>query len=157
MRTTPPSIRIAFALNNISQGTDLLLDAFIQLVRTSTKAQENVAEWAAQLYRTPPPPGPRRGLSFLRSLVEGLDTQKRADLKEMLALAGCPTDDRFIDGVERGHVLLLGKFLAARSFQTYRASGAGPFCLFARKDTSKRFLFQMPRSTTSSWLTAHSG
>ena len=62
------------------------------------------------------------GLSFLRSLVEGSDTQKRADLKEMLALAGCPTDDRFIDGVERGHVLLLGKFLAARSFQTYRVA-----------------------------------
>ena len=44
----PACIRIAFALNNIARGTDILLDPFIQLVSSSSKAQANVAEWATQ-------------------------------------------------------------------------------------------------------------
>ena len=122
------TIRIAFALNNVSRGTDLLLDAFIQLASTSPKAQANVAEWATDLYRTPAPAGggTRPGLPFLRELLLGSEAdgcaRKRAHLKEMLALADCPTDDRFIDGVEHGHVLLLGRFLAAHSLRTYRVA-----------------------------------
>ncbi len=117
------TIRIAFALNNISRGSDLLLGPFTQLVRSSPKAEANVAEWAASLYRTlPPAAGARPGITFLRSLL-GPDVQaERAELKEALALAGCPTDDRFIDGVEKGYVLLLGEFLAVHSLRDYRVA-----------------------------------
>jgi hypothetical protein len=120
------TVRIAFALNSISRGTDFLLDAFIQLARTSTKAQGNVVEWATGLYRTPPPAdgGPRPGLSFLRGILGEVTAvqQKRAELKEKLAQADVPTDDRFVDGVAYGHVLLLGRFLAAHSLRDYRVA-----------------------------------
>ncbi len=121
------TVRIAFALNNISRGTNLLLDQFIQLARTSPKAQPNVVAWATALYCTPPPAdgGPRPGLSFLRGLLGSEADErarKRAELKEKLALADCPTDDRLLDGLEHGHVLPLGRFLAAHSLRDYRVA-----------------------------------
>ena len=64
-------LRIAFALNNIANGTDLLLPVYTQLLRASPQAQANVEEYAAGLYRTPPPAdgGPRPGLAYLRTLL----------------------------------------------------------------------------------------
>jgi hypothetical protein len=46
----------------------------------------------------------------------------RAALKKLLEHADCPTDDRFIDGVEFGHMLHLGDFLAAHSLGAYRVA-----------------------------------
>ncbi len=122
------TIRIAFSLNNIARGTDLLLDPFIQLVSTSSKAQANVVAWATGLYHAPPPAGggARPGLAFLQTLVGEKEADdkaaERAALKELLRLAGCPDDDRFIDGIEFGHTLLLGKFLASQSLRDYRVA-----------------------------------
>jgi hypothetical protein len=121
-------IRIAFALNNIARGTDILLDPFIQLVSSSSKAQANVAEWATGLYHAPPPAGggSRPGLAFLQKLVGEKEAEAKAEertaLQEILRRAGCPDDDRFIDGIEAGHMLLLGKFLAAQSLRDYRVA-----------------------------------
>jgi len=117
-------MRIAFALNNIAKGTDDLLPIYTQLLRAPQLVRENVEEYAAGLYRTPPPAdgGPRPGLTYLRTLLPTATAAEavRAQLKELLARIGCTTDDRFIDGIEHGHADELAKYLTAWSFTRYR-------------------------------------
>jgi hypothetical protein len=122
------TVRIGFAANNIARGTTLLLQPFIELLRTSPKALANVVEYATGVYETPPPAdgGPRPGLAFLRKLLsteaEEERAHKRAALNALLATEGLPTAAGFVDGLMLGHTLLLGKFLAARSLTKYRVA-----------------------------------
>jgi hypothetical protein len=83
---TDTCIRIAFALNNIARGTDILLDPFTQLVSSSSKAQANVAEWATGLYHAPPPAGggSRPGLAFLQKLVGEKEAEAKAEERTAL-------------------------------------------------------------------------
>jgi hypothetical protein len=71
--------RIAFATNNVCGGEDTLLEDFIALVKSSDKAQDNCAEWATQLYNTPPNGGNRPGLPYLTALEETFINATRID------------------------------------------------------------------------------
>ena len=99
-------IRIAFALNFVADGTSILLPALIKLAKVSDKAAANVEEWCEKLYNTPENGNRPPGLPFLRNLKETmLEISDGKSLPGLLAAIGCPTDIRFIEGVEMGHTL----------------------------------------------------
>ena len=62
-------VRIAFALNNVCGGQELLLEDFLNLIRSSDKAEANYRTWGTKLYKTPAKAGAHRpGLPFLCNL-----------------------------------------------------------------------------------------